>query len=277
MGLRLAAQESTCEGRDLLEKMDFAHSVGFDGIELGANDAFVARAGELNAARRAGVELPSAVVHVPRFIGDFDPDRRRAAIDEHKAILTVLGAVGIGGLVAPHSFGLFSKRLPPFTPPRSDEESRALLLDALGELAEHAESVGTQLWLEPLNRFEDFVVNTLADASGYVDAIGSPALAVVADTWHMSIEEADIAAAISDAGPRIHHVQLGDSNRLEPGAGHYDWGQTLAALESIGYDGWLAMECGLSGPARDVLPRVSDLLRRSGDVDRGKAARSVER
>ena len=64
-------------------------------------------------------------------------------------------------------------------------------------------------------------------------------------------------------GSRIGHVQLGDSNRLEPGAGHYDWPETLAALESIGYDGWLAgMECGLSAPVEVVLPKVAALLTR---------------
>ena len=86
-------------------------------------------------------------------------------------------------------------------------------------------------------------------------------MAVIADTYHMSIEEADCAASITRAGDRIRHVQLGDSNRLEPGAGHYDWPATLRALEQIGYDGWLAMECGLSGPTGDVLPRVAKVLR----------------
>jgi sugar phosphate isomerase/epimerase len=92
--------------------------------------------------------------------------------------------------------------------------------------------------------------------------IGSPGLAVIADTFHMSIEEANIGASIRAAGDRIKHVQLGDSNRLEPGAGHYDWAETLDALEEIGYEGWLAMECGLSGPPAEVLPRVAELLKR---------------
>lgn len=70
----------------------------------------------------------------------------------------------------------------------------------------------------------------------------------------MSIAEANVGESIRVAGSLIKHVQLGDSNRLEPGAGHYDWPETLDALDLIGYDGWLAMECGLSGPAADVLP-----------------------
>jgi sugar phosphate isomerase/epimerase len=264
MSFRLAAQESTCEGDTLVEKMEFARSVGFDGIELsGRGDGvFVGREDELRAAREAGVVMPSAVAHVDYFIGDFDPVKRRGAIDELKAMLTTLAAAGGNGFVAPHAFGLFSRHLPPFSPPRSDEDSRAQLLEALTEVAEHAASVGTEVYLEPLNRFEDFVVNTLADSSWYVDQVSSPGLSVIADTWHMNIEESDIGAAIREAGDRIHHVQLGDSNRLEPGAGHYDWDETLTALEDIGYDGWLAMECTLSGPARDVLPRVSALLKR---------------
>lgn len=78
----------------------------------------------------------------------------------------------------------------------------------------------------------------------------------------MSIEEVDCAKSIMAAGPHIKHVQLGDSNRLEPGAGHYDWPATLDALESIGFDGWLPMECGLSGPTGDVLSAVATILRR---------------
>jgi sugar phosphate isomerase/epimerase len=264
MSFRLAAQESTCEGDTLEEKFAFALSVGFDGIELAGrgNGVFVGRTEELRAARQAGVVMPSAVAHVDHFLGDFDPEKRRGAIDELKEMLTALAAAGGNGFVTPHAFGLFSTKLPPFTPPRSVEDSKPLLLEALREVAAHAESVGVEVYLEPLNRFEDFVVNTLEDACYYIDEIGSPGLSLIADTWHMSIEEADIGAAIRKAGPRIHHVQLGDSNRLEPGAGHYDWDETLTALEDIGYDGWLAMECGLSGPSREVLPRVSKLLKR---------------
>jgi sugar phosphate isomerase/epimerase len=52
------------------------------------------------------------------------------------------------------------------------------------------------------------------------------------------------------------------AGRLEPGAGHYDWPETLDALEAIGYRGWLAMECGLSGPVDQVLPKVAEVLSR---------------
>lgn len=69
------------------------------------------------------------------------------------------------------------------------------------------------------------------------------------------------AQSIRDSGPLIRHFQLCDTNRLEPGAGHLDWPACLDALADIGYDGWLAMECRLSGPPVEV-PRVSALLKR---------------
>lgn len=264
MTFRLAAAELTLPGDSLEEKYAFVRSVGFDGIELSArgDGQFAARLDELRQARDAGVPMPTAVVHMDHFIGDFDEARRRDAIDELKSMLTTIGAIGGLGIVSPHAFGLFSRRLPPFQPPRTVEESRDLLIKTLTEVGAHAVEAGAKVFLEPLNRFEDFVINTLADATFIVDEVGSPGIAVTADTFHMSIEEARVGESIRQAGDRIGHVQLGDSNRLEPGAGHYDWPETLDALESIGYDGWLAMECGLSGPVGEVLPRVAALLKR---------------
>lgn len=223
---------------------------------------FAGRRDELAAARAAGVAMPSAVVAMPHFVGDFDEGDRRTAIEDVKQMLTTLPAAGAAGIVMPNGFAVFSKRLPPFEPPRSDEESRAELVESLRELGAHGERVGAKVFLEPLNRYEDYLVNTLADAVSIVEEVGSSAVSVIADTFHMSIEEADLGAAIRAAGAHIEHVQLGDSDRLEPGHGHYDWPETLDALEEIGYDGWLAMECRLSGPPADVLPKVAALLKR---------------
>lgn len=263
MSFRLAAQESTLPGDTLEERFAAARSYGFDGIELGAqgDGRFAARADELARAQESGVVMPSAVAHTSLFVGDFDAGRRRAAIDDVKAILSTLPAAGAAGLVMPNGFAVFSTKLPPFEPPRDAEASRAALVDALTELGRHGEQVGAKIFLEPLNRYEDYLINTLADAVSVVREVDSPAVAVIADTFHMSIEETDIGAAIREAGHLIEHVQLGDSGRLEPGNGHYDWSQTLGALQAIGYDGWLAMECGLSADADRVLPAVAELLR----------------
>ena len=85
---------------------------------------------------------------------------------------------------------------------------------------------------------------------------------IVADTYHMNIEEADPAAALLDVAPYIGHLQASDSNRLEPGAGHVDWALFGATVQAIGYERSIAIESRLSGAAEAVLPMVPPLLRR---------------
>jgi sugar phosphate isomerase/epimerase len=265
MRLRLAAQEHLLDGDDLVQKFESAKRAGFDGIELRGvgGRKFADRLSEVRTARSAGVVIPSVCVMMDHFIGDFDLQRRRDAIENMKILLSVIVDAGGFGAITPASFGMFSRRLPPFDPPRSSEEDRAVVLEGLHALGEHAAQVGAVLLLEPLNRYEDHMVNTLADAASLVREVGLDAVRVIGDTFHMSIEEADISTGIKDAGSVLAHVQLGDTNRLEPGAGHLDWTGLLGALDAIGYSGWLAMECGLSGPSAEVLPRVSALLRDS--------------
>jgi hypothetical protein len=122
----LSAQEQMIDGTDLVEKFANAQRAGFDGIELrgAGGGAFAARLPELRAARDAGVVLPSVCVMMDHFIGDFDPDRRRSARAGMKDLLSVIAEVGGTGAVTPASFGMFSKRLPPFAPPRVSGTSR---------------------------------------------------------------------------------------------------------------------------------------------------------
>ena len=263
MTWHLAVQEHMVDGDDLVEKFSNAQRAGFDGIELrgAGGGGFTARLPELRKAREAGVVMPSVCVMMDHFIGDFDADRRRSAREGMKELLSVIAEAGGTGAITPAAYGLFSRALPPFSPPRSPEEDRKVLLEELHVLGQHAAVEGTCLWLEPLNRYEDHMVNTLADAASLVQEVGLPSVRVMADTFHMSIEEVGLARSLRDIAPVLGHVQLGDSNRLEPGAGNLDWPALTTALDEIGYDGWLAMECGLSGPSAEVLPRVARLLR----------------
>jgi sugar phosphate isomerase/epimerase len=277
--VRLACQEQLIPGADLVAKYDLIRAAGFDGIELrGPGDLGVRRRlPELRAARRAGVELPTVCVMMDHFIGDFDPERRRDALVNMKSQLSVIAELGGYGAVTPAAYGMFSRRLPPFTPPRGPAEDRAVLLEALGELGQHAAGEGVWLLFEPLNRYEDHMVNTLDQAVELCRATGSDSVKVVADLFHMNIEEDDIAASIRRAAPFLGHVQLGDSNRLQPGAGHLDWTAALAALAEVGYDGYLAMECRLRGAPEQVLPEAAAFLRgklAGGHVPAPQVARS---
>lgn len=248
----------------MAEKWDLAQEWGFDGIELRAqgDGAFRARLPELRQAAADGVPMPTVCVEMSHFIGAFDDDLRADAREQMRQQLQVMAEIGGRGAMTPASWGMFSRRLPPFEPPRTPEQDRAVLEDALGDLGEEARSLGVALFLEPLNRYEDHMVNRLADAVALIEAVGLDSVQIGADTYHMNIEEADPAAALMAAAPHIGHVQASDSNRLEPGAGHVDWPLIGATLRAIGYDGPIALESRLSGPADDVLPRVAPLLRR---------------
>ncbi|HEU4948139.1 MAG TPA: sugar phosphate isomerase/epimerase family protein [Kribbella sp.] len=262
--LRLSCQEQLLPGGTLEEKWAAAQAMGFQAIELrGAGDgAFARRLPELRRAAANGVPMPTVCVEMSHFVGAFDPDLRRDAVVQLRSQLSTIAALGGRLAMTPASYGMFSRRLPPFEPPRSAEDDQKVLVEVFGELAEHALSEGVVIALEPLNRYEDHMVNTLAAASEVCEAVGSPALRIAADTYHMNIEEADPAAALIQAAPYLAHVQVSDSNRLEPGAGHLDWGTVLAALEAIGFKHELAYECRLSGPAEQALPRSTAFLRR---------------
>jgi sugar phosphate isomerase/epimerase len=264
--MKLSCQEQLLPGASLQEKFDFARRAGFAGIELRArgDGQFAARLPELRAAARAGVVMETVCPDTDHFIGDFDADRRRDAVAQLRSQLSVIAELGGKGVLTPASWGMFSLRLPPFTPPRGEREDRQVLLAALAELGEHAAREGVWLALEPINRYEDYMVNRLDQAVGLAEEVerdlGLHSIGVCADLFHMNIEEDDLAKAITDTGSRLVHVHVGDSNRLQPGTGHLDFAAAFEALRTIGYDGWLALESRLRGDPEDALPATTRFL-----------------
>ncbi len=259
--MKLACQEHILPGDDILEKWEFASSAGFDGIELRGTDNWRGRLDDLKAAREEGVVFSSVCLISDRFIGDLDAGRRRQAVEHMKHLLSGIAELGGTGAVTPAAFGLASTRLPPFEVPRTEEEDQRVLLDALEELGEHVDERGTLVLLEPLNRYEDHMLNRVEQAVELCQTAGHPSIKVMGDLFHMNIEEDDLRAAIRWAEGHLAHVHLADSNRLQPGAGHTDFAGTFDALRDIGFDGHMAMECGIRGDAEKVLPEVVRHLR----------------
>jgi D-psicose/D-tagatose/L-ribulose 3-epimerase len=125
-----------------------------------------------------------------------------------------------------------------------DEERRtryAELRDGLAPVAEHAAAAGIRIGLEPLNRYETSLLNTVDQALDALDGMPDT-VGIALDIYHMNIEETDVAAAVRRAGPRLVHVQVCANDRGAPGADHLDWQGFLAALEDTGYDGPLVIE-----------------------------------
>jgi sugar phosphate isomerase/epimerase len=264
--MKLSCQEQLLPGTGLEQKFDFATRAGFAGIELRArgDGHFASRLPELRAAARAGVVMATVCPETDHFIGDFDAGRRRDAIEQLRSQLSVIAELGGAGVLTPASWGMFSLRLPPFTPPRQPPDDRKVLLEALLELAGHAAREGVWLAVEPINRYEDYMINRLDQAVSLAEEVerelGLDSVRVCADLFHLNIEEDDLAAAILAAGPRIAHVHVDDSNRLQPGSGHIDFAAVLDALRAVGYDDWLTFECQLRGAPEQALPASTRFL-----------------
>jgi sugar phosphate isomerase/epimerase len=264
--MKLLCQEQLLPGDSLPAKFELARAAGYDGIELRArgDGQFAARLPELRAAAKAGVVMPTVCPDTDHFIGDFDADRRRDAIVQLRSQLSVIAELGGDGVLTPASWGMFSLRLPPFTPPRGPEEDRRVLLEALVELSEHAAREGVWLALEPLNRYEDYMINRLEQASELAAQIerdtGFDSVRVCADLFHMNIEEDDLDKAITNTGRWLGHVHVDDSNRLQPGTGHLDFAAVFGALRGIGYQGWMALECRLRGAPEQALAAAARFL-----------------
>jgi sugar phosphate isomerase/epimerase len=261
--VKLAVQEQVLPAGRLQAKWEIALAWGFDAIELRGQGghALRDRLPELMKAKDDGVVMPTVCVEMEHFIGDFDPGLRADALANMTTQLQVIGALGGVGAMTPAAWRMYSRRLARTAPPRTPEGDREVLLEALGTLGEVAGAEGVSILLEPLNRYEDHMVNTLAQAAELAAATGLAGVRLGADTYHMNIEEADPLGALRRHAGRLGHVQLSDSNRLEPGKGHVDWVALLRCLRDIGYDGYLAFECQLSGPAAEVLPRSAAMLK----------------
>ncbi|RKN32141.1 sugar phosphate isomerase/epimerase family protein [Micromonospora musae] len=116
----------------------------------------------------------------------------------------------------------------------------AQLRESLAPVLDHAGASGVRVAVEPLNRYETSLLNTIDQT---LEAIGElPHCGVALDLYHQNIEETDIPAAIRAATGRVAHVQVCGNDRGAPGADHLDWPAILAAVDDAGYPGPLCIE-----------------------------------
>ncbi len=144
-----------------------------------------------------------------------------------------------GELGAPVIIGSMQGRIQDGIP---REQAIHWLTEALEELGSYAASSGVKLLYEPLNRYETNLFNRLGDAFTWLRSLSARNLRLVADLFHMGIEEQDLAHAVREAGSLIGHVHFADSNRRAVGYGDTDVAPIVAALRQIGYSGYLSAE-----------------------------------
>ena len=237
-------------------------AMGYDGVELAIRDPKVVDVDALEAlTREHGLRVPA--IGTGQAWGEeklsfTDPDLsvRRAAVERIKSHIPLaarFNAVIIIGLVR----GIIK-------PGITHEQGMAWVCEALQECSAAAKPFGVRLALEPINRYETTLVNSVAQGMALIDQVGADNFGLLLDTFHMNIEEPDILQSISTCGDRIFHFHVADSNRWYPGAGHLDFSGILSRLQSTGYDGFVSGEfMPLPDPltsARENIARLRAIL-----------------
>lgn len=226
--------------------------LGYDGVELAVRDPDLLDRSHLVATIRGmGLEVPA--IGTGQACGEeglsFTAPEERV---RRQAITRIKRQIDLARLFdAKVILGLIRGRTEPSA---SRKDAEAWLIEAMRECSAYAEAARIGLALEPINRYETDLINTVEEGLMLIEKVASPNLGLLLDTFHMNIEEHSIEAAIKAAGARITHFHIADSNRWYPGAGHIDFRRVVQVLSRVGYEGFLSAEI-LPEPDADTCAR----------------------
>jgi D-psicose/D-tagatose/L-ribulose 3-epimerase len=236
----------------LLEKLKRA---GYDGVEI---PLFEGAAGHYRRLAQAladhglGCTTVTVLPDAGRSAISPDPSSRAAALDHLRWAIECSEILGSELLCGP-----FHQPLAMFSGSGPTEAEKARAVEVHRAAATLAAKVGLVLAIEPLNRFECYFLNTMADARAHVQRVGHPNFGALYDTFHANIEEKDPVGVIGASADVIRHVHVSENDRGTPGKGHIDFRATFRALRAAGYDGWLTVEAfGTALPALAAATKV---------------------
>jgi sugar phosphate isomerase/epimerase len=224
----------------LAEGFENAARLGFDAVELflsGPEDFHLAEIQELQQRHSlaiAAVGTGAGMLKHGLSLTDPDPGRRQAALEFIRSMID-LG----GRLQAPVILGSMQGK---WAGDVSRDQALDWLATAVGICGSAAASHAQPFLYEPLNRYETNLMNRLGEAADWIRSCGAENIALLADLFHMNLEEPDLPAAIMAGGELIAHVHYADSNRHAMGFAHTDPAPVIAALKQIRYSGFLSAE-----------------------------------
>lgn len=258
--MKLACQDNLIPGTSVAEKLQNLENWGFEGVEFwGAT--ILERFDEVKQALKNSSVKPSSVCGGYRgWLIAQDLEEQRQAVQDIKKLLVYCAELEVTGLIAPTIYGS-SDFLPQPKRLRTTEEDRKILLESLVEIGECAKELGTTLLLEPLNRYETHLINSLDEGVSLLREVNSPGVKLMGDFFHMHIEEAHLGNSIRQSKGYLQHIHLADSNRHWPGLGHTDFSVGFQALKDIGFDKFMAVECRKIGDPAVELPKAAKYLR----------------
>lgn len=224
---------------DLSQACWQASELGFDAIEIFPPDAETLERCKVeerlaeHGLKLAAVGTGAGWVRHGLTLTDPLPEKRRAAIDFVRSLVNTAGRLGapviIGSMQGRHNAQV--DRL----------TALGYLRQAFEELGQLAATWNAPLLYEPLNRYETNLCNTLETGLELIETCG-PNVRLLADLFHMNMEEVDVAAALRRASSRLGHVHFVDSNRRAAGWGHTRFEPIIQCLRAIDYDGYLSAE-----------------------------------
>ncbi len=244
IGMNLLLWSGQLEDR-LLPVLEQLKAMGYDGVEVPLFNLDLDYAAWGKRIKDLGLKCTAVTVRTAAD-NPISPDAkiRQAGIEATNRAIDCCRAVGASHLVGPfHSaLGEFSG-----AGPTADEWKWGV--ETLRANAQHAGDAGVMLALEPLNRFETYLLNTHADAARFAREVNHPNCRVMYDTFHSHIEEKNTRHAIDACKDMLVHVHISENDRSTPGAGNVRWEINFDALRSAGYQGWMVVEAfGLALP-----------------------------
>jgi sugar phosphate isomerase/epimerase len=243
----LGTQDRDFFPKDIVEKFKFIKAIGFDCFEIDGKLLVENVAEVKEAIKKSGLLVSSACGGYRGWIGDFIEEKRLNSVADLKMIIRALNEVGGKGVVVPAAWGMFTFRLPPMSSPRSREGDKKAIVSSLKELDIVAKENGVYLYLEPLNRYQDHMLNTLQDAVDILEMGQFEMVKITADFYHMAIEEDDISASLVKYQKYIGHIHIAENHRYQPGTGSIDFKHHMNTLKQISYDGVVVNEGRIRG------------------------------
>lgn len=239
--MKLGVQNNLMLPEDLVKKAEYLKSKGINNFEID---------GSLLINNYDDVKKMNEIINVRtvcggyrNWIGSYKAEERERCIEDIKLIIDKLDKLGGGGIVVPAAWALGSYRLPKVAPERSDDETFDVLVTSLKTLDQYCENKKVKIFLEPLNRYQDFMINTVQQAVDLIKAGDLSNTLITADIYHMNIEEDNIIKSIEENIDYIGHIHIAENHRYEPGTGSIDFKNIFNTLSKLDYTGNIVYEC----------------------------------
>lgn len=233
--------------------------VGLDFVEVALAPLGLEDRASFAAAKRAeaGAALPTAAFNtfLPRDIRVVGPEADIPRFREYLSRAAEILAHGEAKVVV---FGSgWARSIPEgWDGARGEEQMR----EALRLSADALAGTGTTLVIEPLNRSESNLINSVGEGRAFADAVDRPEIRFLADFYHMDEEDEPLDALVANAAG-LTHVHLADTGRMSPGTGSYPYDLFFAKLREAGYRGMISAECGVTDLETDMRASLAFLRR----------------